>query len=79
MLSLLHSLLFAFAFEATLLVLGLFLSHLFELLVSRPTSLTAESPQAAEGMDGVLICGCLGPICCASEFVTTQSSGNEHA
>jgi hypothetical protein len=41
-LSLLHSLLFAFAFEATLLVLGLFLSLLFKLLVSRPTSLTAQ-------------------------------------
>jgi hypothetical protein len=41
-LSLLHSLLFAFALEATLRVLGLFLSLLFELLVSRPTSLTAQ-------------------------------------
>jgi hypothetical protein len=41
-LSLLHSLLFAFAFEATLLVLALFLSLPFKILVSRPTSLTAQ-------------------------------------
>ena len=41
-LSLLHSLLFAFASEVTLLVLGLFLSLVFKLLASRPTSLTAQ-------------------------------------
>jgi hypothetical protein len=41
-LSLLHSLLFAFAFEATLLVIGLFLSLVFKLLAPRPTSLTAQ-------------------------------------
>jgi hypothetical protein len=41
-LSLLHSLLFAFALEATLLVLGLFLSLLLKRLVSRTTSLTAQ-------------------------------------
>jgi hypothetical protein len=40
--SLLHSLLFAFAFEATVLVLGLFLPLVFKLLASRPTSLTAQ-------------------------------------
>jgi len=42
-LSLLHSLFFAFAFEATLLVLGLFLSLVFKLLGPRPTSLSAQS------------------------------------
>jgi hypothetical protein len=41
-LSLLHSLLFAFALEATLLVFGLFLSLLLKRLVSRTTSLTAQ-------------------------------------
>jgi hypothetical protein len=41
-LSLLHSLLFAFALEATLLVLGLFLSLVFKLLAPRPTSLSAQ-------------------------------------
>jgi hypothetical protein len=41
-LPLLHSLLFAFASEATLLVPGLFLSLVFKLLASRPTSLTAQ-------------------------------------
>jgi hypothetical protein len=39
-LSLLHSLLFAFALEGTLLVLGLFLSLVFKLLAPRPTSLS---------------------------------------
>jgi hypothetical protein len=38
----LHSLLFAFALEATLLVLGLFLSLVFKLLAPRPTSLSAQ-------------------------------------
>ncbi len=41
-LSRLHSLLFAFALEATLLVLGLFLSLVFKLLAPRPTSLSAQ-------------------------------------
>ncbi len=41
-LSLLHSPLFAFAVKATLLELGLFLSLVFMLLASRPTSLTAQ-------------------------------------
>ncbi len=41
-LPLLHSLLFAFALEATLLVLGLFLSLFFKLLTPRRTSLSAQ-------------------------------------
>jgi hypothetical protein len=41
-LSLLHSLLFAFALEATLLVLGLFVALVFKLLAPRPTSLSAQ-------------------------------------
>ncbi len=41
-LSLLHSLLLAFALEATLLVLCLFLSLVFKLLDPRPTSLSAQ-------------------------------------
>ncbi len=41
-LPLLHSLLFAFALEATLLVLGLFLSLAFKLLTPLPTSLSAQ-------------------------------------
>ena len=41
-LPLLHSLFFAFAFEATLLVPGLFLSLVFKLLAPRPTSLSAQ-------------------------------------
>ncbi len=41
-LSLLHSLLFAFALEAGLLVLGLFLSLVLKLLAPRPTSLSAQ-------------------------------------
>jgi hypothetical protein len=41
-LSLLHSLLFAFAWDATLLVLGLFLALFFKLLAPRPTSLSAQ-------------------------------------
>jgi hypothetical protein len=41
-LSLLHSLLLAFAFEAALLVLGLFLSLVVKLLAPRPTSLSAQ-------------------------------------
>jgi hypothetical protein len=41
-LPLLHSVLFALAFEATLLVLGLFLSLVFKLLAPRPTSLSAQ-------------------------------------
>jgi hypothetical protein len=41
-LSLLHSLLFAFASEATQHVLGLFPSLVFKLLSSRPTCLTAQ-------------------------------------
>ena len=41
-LSLLHSLLFAFVLEATLLVLGLFLSLVCKLLAPCPTSLSAQ-------------------------------------
>jgi hypothetical protein len=41
-LSRLHSLLFAFAFEASLLVLGLVLPLVFKLLAPRPTSLSAQ-------------------------------------
>ena len=41
-LSLLHILLFTLDFDDTLLVLGLFLSLLFKILVSRPTSLTVQ-------------------------------------
>ena len=41
-LSLLHSLLLAFALEATLLVLGLFISLVFKLLVPRLTSLSVH-------------------------------------
>jgi hypothetical protein len=41
-LSRLHNLLFAFAFEAVLLMLGLFLSLDFKLLAPRRTSLTAQ-------------------------------------
>jgi hypothetical protein len=41
--SLLHSLLFAFALVATLLVLSLSLSLAFKLLVSRPTSLSVQT------------------------------------
>jgi hypothetical protein len=41
-LPLLHSLLFAFALEATLLVLGLFLSLVFKLLAPRRISLSAQ-------------------------------------
>jgi hypothetical protein len=41
-LPLLHILLFAFALEAPLLVLGLFLSLVFKLLAPRPTSLSAQ-------------------------------------
>ena len=39
-LALLRRLLFALALEATLLVLGLFLSLVFKLLATRPTSLS---------------------------------------
>ncbi len=41
-LSLIHSLLFAFAVEATLLVLCLFLSLVLKLLATLPTSLSAQ-------------------------------------
>jgi hypothetical protein len=41
-LSLLHSLLFAFALEVAQLVLGLLFSLVFELLAPRPTSLSAQ-------------------------------------
>jgi hypothetical protein len=41
-LSLLHSVLFAFAVEAALRVLGLLLSLVFKLLAPRPTSLSAQ-------------------------------------
>jgi hypothetical protein len=41
-LSLLHSLLFALAVEATVRVLGLFLSLVFKLLAPRPTSLSVQ-------------------------------------
>jgi hypothetical protein len=41
-LSLLHSLLFAFAKEATLRVLGLFVSLVFKLLAPRPASLSTQ-------------------------------------
>ena len=46
-LSRLHSLLFAFALEATLLVLGLFLSLAFKLLAPRPTSLSTQPRSCA--------------------------------